>query len=84
VHGESDIARTLAPLAGRDPAIALLTYTDERRVSTLTGAIADVLAKWSGRLPDRREDTRFAPHTTGPDLAAALADLLDRTRGARA
>lgn len=84
VHGESDVARTLAPLAERDPAIALVTYTDAHRASAQTGAIADVLTKWSARLPERRADTRFAPGTTGPELAAALAALLDRVRGSHA
>ena len=77
VHADSDVARVLAPLAARDEAIALVTYTDERRAATCVGPVVDVLTRWRHALPERRADTRFAPGATGPELAAALARLLD-------
>ena len=77
VHRLSDVARTLAPLADRDPAIALFTYTDEHRAASLRPAIAALLARWCAHLPGRLDDTRFAPGSTGPELARVLADLLN-------
>lgn len=78
VHADSDVARVLAPLASRDEAIALVTYTDERRAATCVGAVTDILTRWRRALPERRADTRYAPGATGPELAAALAALLDQ------
>ena len=83
VHAGSDVARMLAPLAQRDPAIAVLTYTDEHRACTLVGATAGLLAAWCEHPPARLADTRFAPGATGPELAARLADLLEQAQVAR-
>jgi hypothetical protein len=79
VHAASDVARVLAPLAGRDPAIALLTYDDRRPVASLIGEIGHVLETWATALPERRPDTRFPAGHTGPEIAQVLATLLDRT-----
>jgi hypothetical protein len=77
VHAASDVARTLAPLAERDAAIALLTYDDRRRAATLVGDMADRLERWTTALPERRSDTRFPQGYTGPEIAGTLAALLD-------
>jgi hypothetical protein len=83
VHAESDVAQVLAPLAARDPAIALITYTDDEGVRSRVPRIATTLAQWRDGLPERRPDTRFAPGATGPELAASLGRLLDEVTRAR-
>jgi hypothetical protein len=83
VHAESDVARVLAPLAARDPAIALITYTDDEGVGSRVPQLTATLARWRDGLPVRRPDTRFAPGATGPELAAALGRLLDEVTRAR-
>jgi hypothetical protein len=76
VHRESDVARALAPMADRDPAIALLTYDDHQRAATLVDEMANVLGRWTTALPERRSETRFPAGHTGPEIASMLATLL--------
>lgn len=84
VHADSDVAKALAPIAAREPSVALFTYGPGTPVSSLVPAVAGQLARWTSGPPPPPAAEALADEAQGPALAARLARLLDQVSPAHA
>jgi hypothetical protein len=82
-HADSDVARTLRPLARQDPGVAMIEYSDERPVPATVPDIADVLRRWRECKPPAPSVAKAALEPfLAPQLAAQLVGVLDAVTAA--